>query len=145
MRYFQDEMPMTAPVQIESPTPMDHLPGAQDGEQRQVDQMERDAQAKGPLSGLVPGAGGTTTATQAPATTTPSGSGLFGGLPGIPGGGLPGIPGGGLPQGDGQNPTLVLGGFSILLLPMKGMSLSNMASMLSTGQQLGQMLPKPGL
>jgi len=63
---------------------------------------------------------------------------------GIPGG----LPGSGLTTtGDekgGGTPTLIFGGFSLMVVPMRGMSMSNMASMLSTGQQLGQMVPKPG-
>jgi len=104
--------------------------------------------SKGALSGLVPGGGGE--ATSAPATNTPAtGSGgstlPFGGLPtGIPGAG--GLPSSYL-QGDGggQSPTLILGGFSVVVVPMRGMNMANMASMLSAGQQLGQMVPKPGV
>lgn len=97
---------------------------------------EQDLLAKGPLSGMVPG-GGETTTTAAP-------SGLFGsgGGSGLPGG----LSGGGLlSQGDGQgqSPTLVLGGFSAILIPMRGMSMANVISMMSAGQQFGQILPKP--
>lgn len=108
-----------------------------------------EALAKGPLSGLVPGSGSggestATTATTPESSSSQSSGGLFGGLPGVPSG----IPGasylGGGEGGGGQSPTLILGGFSIMLVPMRGMSLSNIGSMLSTGQQLGQMLPKPG-
>lgn len=111
---------------------------------------DHDMMAKGPLSGIVPGSGGggaaesTTSSTPANAS---GGSGPGSLVPsGLPfGGGLPGLPGGasGEDGGDGGNPTLILGGFSILLVPMRGMSMANMASMLSAGQQLGQMLPKP--
>jgi len=72
--------------------------------------------------------------------TTAAPSGLFGGLPGA------GLPEGGgplSPQGDGQDSTLVLGGFSALLVPVRGASVSSVMSTLSGGQQLGQMLPKP--
>lgn len=86
---------------------------------------EQDLLPKGPLSGVVPGGGETTTTTAAP-------SGLFG----SGGGSL-------LSQGDGQSPTLVLGGFSAILVPMRSMSMSNVMSMISAGQQFGQMLPKP--
>jgi len=112
---------------------------------------EGDALSKGALSGLVPGGGGGGEATSAPATNTPAdglgGSALpFGGLPtGIPGAG--GLPSSYLQGGDGggQSPTLILGGFSAIVVPMRGLNMANMASMLSAGQQLGQMLPKPGV
>ncbi|XP_025407946.1 uncharacterized protein LOC112681840 isoform X4 [Sipha flava] len=103
--------------------------------------------AKGPLSGIVPGSGGGEQSTAVPASTStaaPSGSSL----PGsgyLSGSGLPGISG--LSQGEdggGQNPTLILGGFSVLVMPMRGMNMANIASMLSAGQQLGQIFPKPG-
>ncbi|XP_060877722.1 uncharacterized protein LOC132950333 isoform X2 [Metopolophium dirhodum] len=113
--------------------------------------MEGDMLSKGALSGLVPGGGGGGEATSAPATNTPAaglgGSSLpFGGLPtGIPGAG--GLPSSYLQGGDGggQSPTLILGGFSAIVVPMRGLNMANMASMLSSGQQLGQMLPKPGV
>ncbi|XP_022167265.1 uncharacterized protein LOC111031562 isoform X4 [Myzus persicae] len=107
---------------------------------------EGDMLAKGALSGLVPGGGGGG-ATSAPATSTPAagsgGSSLpFGGLPtGIPGaGGLPSsyLQGG----GDDQSAKLIIGGFSALVMPI---NMGNMASMLSAGQQLGQLVPKPGV
>ncbi|KAL5241967.1 hypothetical protein ACI65C_009377 [Semiaphis heraclei] len=109
-----------------------------------------DMLAKGALSGIVPGSGGGGETTSAPAINSPtSGSGgstlPFGGLPtGIPGAG--GLPSSYL-QGDGggQSPTLIFGMFSAFVVPMRGMSMSNMASMLSAGQQLGQMVPKPGV
>lgn len=110
---------------------------------------EQDLLGKGPLSGMVPGGGETTTTTAAPSGLFGSGGSNGGGLPGgLPGGGggMPGLPGGGLmSQGDGQSqsPTLVLGGFSAILIPMRGMSMSNVMSMMSAGQQFGQMLPKP--
>lgn len=100
---------------------------------------EQDLLAKGPLSGMVPGGGETTTTTAAPSGLFGSGGGGGSGLPGgLSGGGL-------LSQGDGQgqSPTLVLGGFSAILIPMRGMSMSNVMSMMSAGQQFGQMLPKP--
>jgi len=104
---------------------------------------EHEMLAKGPLSGIVPGGGGETTTS--PTTTGFGGSTLpFGGLPtGIPGAGA--LPSSSL-QGDGggQSPTLILGGFSAIVMPLRGMNMANMASMLSAGQQLGQMLPKPG-
>ncbi|XP_027840202.1 uncharacterized protein LOC114121903 isoform X3 [Aphis gossypii] len=104
---------------------------------------EHEMLAKGPLSGIVSGSGGETT-TSSP-TTGYGGSTLpFGGLPtGIPGAGA--LPSSSL-QGDGggQSPTLILGGFSAIVMPLRGMNMANMASMLSAGQQLGQMLPKPG-
>lgn len=111
---------------------------------------EGDMMSKGALSSLVPGGSGGGETTSAPATYTPA-SGLGGST--LPFGGLPtGIPGaGGLPssflQGDngGQSPTLILGGFSVVVVPMRGMNMANMASMLSAGQQLGQMVPKPGV
>lgn len=99
---------------------------------------ERNAQAKGPFSGIVPGGESATTA--APSTTSSVPTGIFGGLPT----GLPdNIPGGSAQDGQGQNPTLILGGFSILVVPTRGMSMADMASMLSAGQQFGQMVPKP--
>jgi len=110
---------------------------------------EGDMLSKGALSGLVPGGGGEATST--PATNTPA-AGLGGST--LPFGGLPtGIPGaGGLPssylqggEGGGQSPTLILGGFSAIVVPMRGFNMANMASMLSAGQQLGQMVPKPGV
>ncbi|VVC26444.1 Hypothetical protein CINCED_3A025819 [Cinara cedri] len=140
-------------IQIESP--LTNVPTM--GDDQQVSsageppvpsaEQQQDGQAKGPLTGLIPG-GSTTTA---PAASAGSGSGspLPDGLLG--GGGLPtGIPGlpGGLSGagGDGQNaPTLILGGFSVLVMPLRGMSLSNMASMMSNGQQMMQLLPKPGV
>ncbi|KAF0768505.1 Uncharacterized protein FWK35_00012048 [Aphis craccivora] len=104
---------------------------------------EHEMLAKGPLSGIVSGGGGETTTY--PPTTGFGGSTLpFGGLPtGIPGAGA--LPSSSL-QGDGggQSPTLILGGFSAIVMPLRGMNMANMASMLSAGQQLGQMLPKPG-
>lgn len=131
--------------QIEPP-----LTDGGDGGTHSNSNMEHDMLAKGALSGIVPGSGGGGETTSAPATNTPaSGSGgsalPFGGLPsGIPGAG--GLPSSYL-QGDGggQSPTLIFGGFSAFVVPMRGMSMSNMASMLSTGQQLGQMVPKPGV
>lgn len=100
---------------------------------------ERNIQPKGPFSGIVPG--GESTTTSAPTTAAgPLPTGLFGAIPN----GLPeGIPGSG-GDSQGQNPTLILGGFSILVVPTRGMNMANMASMLSAGQQLGQMVPKPG-
>jgi len=101
---------------------------------------ERGMLAKGPLSGIVPGGGETTSS---PATNTPAAG--WGGSS-LPFSGLPtGIPGVGTSQADGggQSSMLVLGGFSFVVMPMRGMNMANMASMLSTGQQLGQMLPKP--
>lgn len=104
---------------------------------------EHEMLAKGPLSGIVSGGGSETTTS--PSTTGFGGSTLpFGGLPaGIPGAGA--LPSSSL-QGDsgGQGPTLILGGFSAIVMPLRGINMANMASMLSAGQQLGQMLPKPG-
>lgn len=138
--------PYVARIQIESP--LDEVPTdattTREDLLPQVDgprsSTERNAQAKGPLSGIVPG--GEPATTSAPTTTSgPLPTGIFGGIPS----GLPdGIPGGLGEGGQGQSPTLILGGFSILLVPMKGMNMANMASMLSAGQQLGQMVPKPG-
>lgn len=91
--------------------------------------------AKGPLSGMVPGGGESTTGS--PAAIPGGGFGIPGGLPG---GGLGAV----TDDKGGGTPTLVFGGFSMMLVPMRGMSMSNMASMFSTGQQLGQMVPKPG-
>lgn len=132
--------------QIVSPLRVNAPPTTErDDPQRMVDgpetNVERDSLAKGPLSGMIPGGGESATTTTATPTST-SGSSLPSGiLGGLPGGGLPGT---GSSQEDGQNnPTLVLGGFSILLMPMRGMSLSNIMPMLSAGQQVGQMLPKP--
>lgn len=104
-------------------------PALQTGSHDEPPEREAAAQlVKGPLSGVVPGGGGEPTT----ATGVPAGSAVPFGLPG------------GALAGDGASPTLVFGGFSMMLVPMKGMSMANMASMLSAGQQLGQMVPKPG-
>lgn len=50
----------------------------------------------------------------------------------------------GLPNGyssnsqGSQTPTLIMGGFSILVMPMPGLTPGNMANLFQTGQQLGQ-------
>jgi len=131
--------------QIESP-----LIDGGDGGMHSNSITERDMLAKGALSGLMPGSSGGDATTSAPATNTPA-AGLGGST--LPFGGLPtGIPEtGGLPssylQGDGggQSSKLIFGGFSAFVMPMRGMNMANMASMLSAGQQLGQMVPKPGV
>ncbi|XP_025205873.1 uncharacterized protein LOC112602143 isoform X5 [Melanaphis sacchari] len=103
---------------------------------------EHEMLAKGPLSGIVPG-GGETTST-APATDNGGSTLPFGGLPtGIPGAGTL-YPSSQQGDGSGQSPTLILGGFSAIVMPLRGMNMANLASMLSGGQQLSQMLPKPG-
>lgn len=102
---------------------------------------QQDGQAKGPLSGLMPGGGGAA-APAAPESGSPGGLLGGGALPS----GFPGLPGGlSGAGGDGQSPTLILGGFSVLVMPLRGMSLSNIASMMSGGQQMMQLLPKPGV
>ncbi|XP_050443295.1 uncharacterized protein LOC126847204 isoform X2 [Adelges cooleyi] len=103
----------------------------------QIARPQSDAEqelSKGPLSGVIPGGESTTTSTT-PTLTSPSGL-LSGGLPGGIGGN----------EGDDkqQSPTLVLGGFSALLIPTRGMSMSNIMSMMSTGQQLSQLIPTSG-
>ncbi|XP_065201714.1 uncharacterized protein LOC135832406 isoform X1 [Planococcus citri] len=50
-----------------------------------------------------------------------------------------GLPNGYSSNGQGsQTPTLIMGGFSILVMPMPGLTPGNMANMFQTGQQLGQ-------
>lgn len=95
---------------------------------------QQDGQTKGPFSGLIPDGAMITPA------TPPAAGGFLGNPSGIPGfpGGLSGA------AGDGQNPTLVLGGFSVLVMPLRGMSLANMASIMTSGQQMMQLMPKPG-
>lgn len=137
-------------VQIDRPSRASDYPttGRDNHDARRL-LLADDSLAKGPLSGVIPGGGEQTTV--APATTsTAASSGPS--LPGagyLSGGGLPGGLSGvsGLAQGEdggGQSPTLILGGFSVLVMPVRGMNMANMASMLSAGQQLGQMFPKPG-
>lgn len=140
-------------VQIDRPLRALEFPTtARDDDDARRRRLADEPLAKGPLSGIIPG-GGDEQTTAAPSTSTaatpgsslPGAGYLSGGGGGLPGG-LPGVPG--LSQGgdDGgsPNPTLILGGFSVLVVPMRGMNLGNMASMLSAGQQLGQMFPKPG-
>lgn len=132
------------PVRIQIESPLDDDAST---DERQTDRLiddasvtGQDAQAKGPFSGIVPG-GESTTAAAAPSAESSAGPSLPTGgmLSGLPGAGLAG----GSSQADGQTPTMIIGGFSALVIPMRGMSLSNMASMMSAGQQFGQMLPKP--
>lgn len=131
---------------IEIESPLTNVPTMGDdlqattGEPAVPGAEQQDGQAKGPFSGLMPG-GGTTAA---PESGSPLPGGLLGGgaLPS----GFPGLPGGlSGAGGDGQSPTLILGGFSVLVMPLRGMSLSNIASMMSGGQQIMQLLPKPGV
>ncbi|XP_060833451.1 uncharacterized protein LOC132916980 isoform X2 [Rhopalosiphum padi] len=111
---------------------------------RSTSTTEHEMLAKGPLSSIVSGGGSGETTSTAPATDFGGSTLPFGGLPtGIPGAGAlsPSTLQG---NGGGQSPTLILGGFSAFVIPMRGMNMANMASMLTAGQQLGQMLPKPG-
>lgn len=58
------------------------------------------------------------------------------------GGGLPSLPG--LPDmsgADSNTPTAVIGGFSLLIMPMPGLTVSNFGSALQTGQQMSQLMP----
>lgn len=55
---------------------------------------------------------------------------------------VPGIPN--IPSGitdSGSSPTAVIGGFTMMLMPMPSASLSTMQNMLQTGQQFSQLLP----
>lgn len=40
-----------------------------------------------------------------------------------------------------NTPTAILGGFSILIMPMPGLSMANIGSALQTGQQMAQVIP----
>lgn len=44
-------------------------------------------------------------------------------------------------SGGSNTPTAILGGFSIFIMPMPGLSISNIGNALQTGQQMSQMLP----
>lgn len=66
------------------------------------------------------------------------------GLPSVPG--LSQIPGVSSAMsnasGSGSNtPTLVVGGFSFVVMPMPGLSMSNIGSALQAGQQVSQFVP----
>lgn len=132
---------------IEIESPLTNVPTMGDDQQVSAGEPavpgaeQQDGQAKGPLSGLMPGGGGAA-APAAPESGSPGGLLGGGALPS----GFPGLPGGlSGAGGDGQSPTLILGGFSVLVMPLRGMSLSNIASMMSGGQQMMQLLPKPGV
>ncbi|XP_054281394.1 uncharacterized protein LOC128999063 [Macrosteles quadrilineatus] len=59
-----------------------------------------------------------------------SGGGLIPGLPSMPG----------LPDAS-NTPVAVMGGFQMILMPMPGLTMSNIGSAMQAGQQLSQMVP----
>lgn len=62
------------------------------------------------------------------------------GLSSVPG--LSQIPGVSSAAGAGSStPTLVMGGFSFVVMPMPGLTMSNVGSALQTGQQMSQFVP----
>lgn len=62
------------------------------------------------------------------------------GISSVPG--LSQIPGVSSAAGAGSStPTLVMGGFSFVVMPMPGLTMSNVGSALQTGQQMSQFVP----
>ncbi|XP_050520690.1 uncharacterized protein LOC126894063 isoform X1 [Daktulosphaira vitifoliae] len=128
----QIEQPMMTGIRSINPKYVINMP---------LSDTEREVQAKGPfssISNVLPGGETTTSTTTTAAPYNPSS--ILGGIPG----GLGGIPGGiGGSNDKQQGSTIILGGFSAMLIPTRGMDMSQLMSMISTGQQLSQYLPKP--
>lgn len=74
--------------------------------------------------------------TSAKEETQSSGSGLPS-VPGLPQ--LPGVPD--MSGASSNTPTAVFGGFSLVIMPMPGLTMSNIGTALQTGQQITQVMP----